>query len=156
MTLMAEIAGVWGQPNFQAKPLFAEMVGSLGLVSAWLMALDVAKLVPKVGSSLGAVDAFTATWAIGKTTQAYFESGQALNAVALRQVFKQSRKTGEAVYSYNEPAIAEQQQTHTAQIKALTARLKVNQLTSEDYQRQIQKLLITVKQLQQSQKNKEV
>jgi nucleotide-binding universal stress UspA family protein/uncharacterized protein (DUF697 family) len=73
MTLMAEIAGVWGQPNFQARPLFAEMVGSLGLVSAWLMALDVAKLVPKVGSSLGAVDAFTATWAIGKTTQAYFE-----------------------------------------------------------------------------------
>lgn len=145
-TLIAEIAGVWGQSNFQTKPLFAEMVGSLGLVSAWLMALDMAKLVPKVGSSIGAMDAFTATWAIGKTTQAYFESCQALNSVALRQVFKQSRKAGEAVYYYNEPAIAEQQQTHAAQIKTLTTHLKAGQLTSENYQKQIQQLLITVKQ----------
>ncbi|NJR75136.1 MAG: hypothetical protein HC773_18860, partial [Scytonema sp. CRU_2_7] len=53
-------------------------------------------------SSLGAVDAFTATWAMGKTTQAYFESGQALNSIALRQVFKQARKAGELIYSYNE------------------------------------------------------
>lgn len=143
--LIAEIAGVWGQPNFHARPLFAEMVGSLGLVSAWLMALDIAKLVPKVGSNIGAVDAFTATWAMGKTTQAYFESGQVLVSVALRQVFKQARKAGEAVYYYNEPAISEQQQLHSAEIKALTNYLKMGKLTSKDYQAQIQQLLIPVK-----------
>ncbi len=144
-TLMAEIAGIYGYPSFQVKPLFAEMIGGLGLVSAWLMALDIAKLVPKIGSSIGAMDAFTATWAIGKTAQAYFESGQELKSVGLRQVFKQARKEGESPYCYNEPAITEQQQFYAVQIKLLTTQLKTGKLTSARYQHCIQQLLVVVK-----------
>lgn len=144
--LIAEIAAVWGQSNFQARLLFGKIVGSLGLVSVWLLVLDVAKLVPKAGSNIGAVDAFTATWAIGKTTQAYFESGQTLDAVTLQQIFKQARKAGQTVYAFNEPAISEQQQTHSAQIKILTTHLKLGKLTPEEYHKQIQQMLITVKQ----------
>jgi nucleotide-binding universal stress UspA family protein/uncharacterized protein (DUF697 family)/tellurite resistance protein len=150
-TLMAEIAGVWGHSGFQVKPLFTKMVGSLGLVSAWLMALDIAKLVPKIGSNIGAIDAFTATWAMGKAAQSYFESKQAgngkeLKSVALRQVFKQARKAGEVAYFYSEPAIAEQQQLHAAQIRLLTNQLKTGKLTSAHYQQCIQQLLVVVQQ----------
>jgi nucleotide-binding universal stress UspA family protein/tellurite resistance protein/uncharacterized protein (DUF697 family) len=144
-TLIAEIAGIWGDSKFLVKPFFAEMVGSLGLVSAWLMALDMAKLVPKVGTSLGSVDAFTATWAMGQTANAYFEGEKALSAIALRQMFKQNRKSAEAVYDYHELAIAEQQQANVNQIKSLTEALRSKKLTSDVYQKRLQQLLVTVK-----------
>ncbi|NJM24148.1 MAG: hypothetical protein HC907_39130 [Richelia sp. SM1_7_0] len=65
-SLIYEIAGLWGYQKFKTKPLLEGMVGHLGLISAWLIAVDVTKLVPKLGSAIGAADAFTATWAMGK------------------------------------------------------------------------------------------
>ena len=146
-TLVSEIAGLWGYPKFPVKPLFEKMVGSLSLVSAWLTALDLAKLVPKWGSRIGAADAFVATWAMGKTANSYFESGQELTPIALRQVFKQAKKEGEAVYRHNQVALAQQQQTHKAEIESLTEQLKAKKLTLKEYQKEIQQLLVMVKQL---------
>ena len=149
MILIADIADMWGAVDFAVKPFFEEMVGSLGLVSAWLMALDLAKLVPNVGTSLGAADAFTATWAMGQTTATYFETlateSAGLEANALRQLFKQNRKSAEAIYDRDELAISEQKQSHATQMKTLTDGLKTGKLTSEAYQKQLQQLLLTVK-----------
>jgi nucleotide-binding universal stress UspA family protein/uncharacterized protein (DUF697 family) len=143
--LIAEIAGIWNNEKFAVKPFFEEMVGSLGLVTAWLMGLDLAKLVPKVGTSLGAADAFTATWAMGETTNAYFESGCTLTKTMLRQRFKQARKSAERIYDDRELAIAERRQKSEREIKYLTEALKAGKLTSENYQKQIQQILLTVK-----------
>jgi nucleotide-binding universal stress UspA family protein/uncharacterized protein (DUF697 family)/tellurite resistance protein len=149
MILIAEIADMWGTVDFAVKPFFEEMVGSLGLVSAWLMALDLAKLVPNVGTSLGAADAFTATWAMGQTTATYFETldtkSAGLEPNMLRQLFKQNRKSAEAIYDRDELTIAEQKQAHATQMKVLTDGLKTGKLTSETYQKQLQQLLLTVK-----------
>jgi nucleotide-binding universal stress UspA family protein/uncharacterized protein (DUF697 family) len=144
MTLISEIAGLWGHPNFKAKPLLESMVGSLALVSAWLIAVDVAKLVPKVGRDLAAVDAFLATWAMGKAAHLYFESEKSLPSTKLRQSFRRFRKTGEAVYQRYEKAIAEQQQLHTASIRAITDEFKAGKLTPELYQQKMQRLLVFV------------
>ncbi len=149
MILIAEIADLWGATEFAVKPFFEEMVGSLGLVSAWLMALDLAKLVPKVGASFGAADAFTATWAMGQTTVVYFEAANSqpevtLDAVSLRQLFKQHRKTAEAMYDRHEFAIEAQKQEHTAQIESLTKAAKAGTLSTENYQKRLQQLLLTV------------
>ncbi len=148
MILIAEIADIWGAAEFDVKPFFEEMVGSLGLVSAWLMALDLTKLVPKVGSSLGAADAFTATWAIGQTTAIYFEAAHSqpevtLDSIALRQLFKQNRKSAEAIYDRNELTIESQKQEHAAQIKALTEAVKTGKIPTEKYQKRLQQLLLT-------------
>jgi nucleotide-binding universal stress UspA family protein/tellurite resistance protein/uncharacterized protein (DUF697 family) len=145
-TLMAEIAAIWGEPEFAVQPFFQEMVGSLGLVSAWLMALDVAKLVPKVGKSLGSTDAFTATWAMGQTSDAYFASGQTLSRTELRQMFRQIRKSAEATYDQNEATIGELQQEHTGQIKSLTDGLRSGKLTIDSYQKRLQQMLLVTKQ----------
>jgi nucleotide-binding universal stress UspA family protein/tellurite resistance protein/uncharacterized protein (DUF697 family) len=145
-TLMAEIAAIWGEPEFAVQPFFQEMVGSLGLVSAWLMALDVAKLVPKVGKSLGSTDAFTATWAMGQTSDAYFASGQTLSRTELRQLFRQIRKSAEAIYDQNEAAIGDLQQEHTGQIKSLTDGLRSGKLTIDSYQKRLQQMLLVTKQ----------
>jgi nucleotide-binding universal stress UspA family protein/tellurite resistance protein/uncharacterized protein (DUF697 family) len=145
-TLMAEIAAIWGEPEFAVQPFFQEMVGSLGLVSAWLMALDVAKLVPKVGKSLGSTDAFTATWAMGQTSDAYFASGQTLNRTELRQMFRQIRKSAEAIYDQNEATIGDLQQEHTGQIKSLTDGLRSGKLTIDSYQKRLQQMLLVAKQ----------
>jgi nucleotide-binding universal stress UspA family protein len=144
MTLIADIAGLWGCPNFRAKPLMEAMVGSLGLVSAWLIAVDVAKLVPKVGSDLAAVDAFLATWGIGKAAHLYFEAEQDLKPAKLRQSFRRFRKMGEAPYHRYEKAITEQQQMYTESIRDLTEELKAGKLTPERYQHKIQRLLVSV------------
>jgi nucleotide-binding universal stress UspA family protein/uncharacterized protein (DUF697 family) len=144
--LISEIAGLWGYPKFDAKSLLEDMVGSLRLVSAWLTALDLAKLVPKLGSSIGTADAFTATWAMGKVANVYFENGQELQPVTLRQAFRKARKEGEKIYQLNESAISKQQKTHETQIKSLTEDLKTSKLTLEVYQKKIQQLLVTVRQ----------
>jgi nucleotide-binding universal stress UspA family protein/uncharacterized protein (DUF697 family) len=151
--LISEIAGLWGYPKFDAKSLLEDMVGSLGLVSAWLIALDIAKFVPKLGSSIGTADAFTATWAMGKVANIYFENGQELKPVTLRQAFRKARKEGEKIYQLNESAIAKQQKIHETKIKSLTADLKTSKLTLEVYQKQIQQLLVTVKQPSYSHSN---
>jgi nucleotide-binding universal stress UspA family protein/uncharacterized protein (DUF697 family)/tellurite resistance protein len=148
MILITEIADMCGIVDFAVKPFFEKMVGSLGLVSAWLMALDLAKLVPNVGTSLGAADAFTATWAMGKTTATYFETIYPESSgmeSTLRQLFKQNRKAAEDIYDREELAIAEQKQEHATQIKALTEGLKTGKLTSEVYQKRLQQLLLAVK-----------
>ena len=150
MILIAEIADIWGESEFLVKPFFEEMVGSLGLVSAWLMALDLAKLVPNVGASLGAVDAFTATWAMGQTTAAYFEAAYsepkvALESASLRQLFKQNRKSAETIYDLNELAVGEHKREHAAQIKLLTEGLRTGKLTAQIYQNRLQQLLLTEK-----------
>jgi nucleotide-binding universal stress UspA family protein/uncharacterized protein (DUF697 family) len=149
MNLIAEIADIWGTTEFAVKPFFEEMVGSLGLVSAWLMALDLTKLVPKVGASLGAADAFTATWAMGQTTVVYFEAAASqpkvtLDSIALRQLFKQNRKFAEAIYDRNELTIESQKQEHATQIKGLTEAVKAGKLPTESYQKRLQQLLLTV------------
>ena len=151
MNLIAEIADVWGTNEFAVKPFFEEMVGSLGLVSAWLMALDLTKLVPKVGASLGAADAFTATWAMGQTTVVYFETAASkpqvtLDSIALRQLFKQNRKFAEAIYDRNELTIEAQKQEHGTQIKGLTEAVKAGKMPTESYQKRLQQLLLTVNQ----------
>jgi nucleotide-binding universal stress UspA family protein/uncharacterized protein (DUF697 family) len=150
MILIAEIAEISGATEFTVKPFFEEMVGSLGLVSAWLMALDLTKLVPKVGASLGAADAFTATWAMGQTTVVYFEAANSqpevtLDAIALRQLFKQNRKSAEAIYDRNELTIEAQKQEHSAQIETLTKAAKAGTLSTESYQKRLQDLLLTLK-----------
>ena len=157
MNLIAEIADIWGTTEFAVKPFFEEMVGSLGLVSAWLMALDLTKLVPKFGASLGAADAFTATWAMGQTTTIYFEaaasqpevtldsiSSPERSANALRQLFKQNRKFGETIYDRNELTIEAQKQEHATQIKGLTEAVKAGKLPTESYQKRLQQLLLAV------------
>ncbi len=151
MSLIAEIADIWGTNEFAVKPFFEEMVGSLGLVSAWLMALDLTKLVPKVGASLGAADAFTATWAMGQTTVIYFEAAASkpevtLDSSALRQLFKQNRKFAEAIYDRNELTIEAQKQEHATQIKGLTEAVKAGKMPTESYQKRLQQLLLTVNQ----------
>jgi nucleotide-binding universal stress UspA family protein/tellurite resistance protein/uncharacterized protein (DUF697 family) len=149
MILIGEIADMCGVGEFAVKPFFEEMVGSLGLVSAWLMALDLAKLVPNVGTSLGAADAFTATWAMGQTTATYFGTiypeSSGLESNALRQLFKQNRKAAEDIYDRDELAISEQKQSYASEMKTLTDGLKTGKLTSETYQKQLQQLLLTVK-----------
>ncbi len=148
MILITEIADMCGIVDFAVKPFFEKMVGSLGLVSAWLMALDLAKLVPNVGTSLGAADAFTATWAMGKTTATYFDTiypESSSMESTLRQLFKQNRKAAEDIYDREELAINEQKQEHATQIKALTEGLKTGKLTSEIYQKRLQQLLLAVK-----------
>jgi nucleotide-binding universal stress UspA family protein/uncharacterized protein (DUF697 family)/tellurite resistance protein len=148
MILITEIADMCGIVDFAVKPFFEKMVGSLGLVSAWLMALDLAKLVPNVGTSLGAADAFTATWAMGKTTATYFETIYPESSgmeSTLRQIFKQNRKAAEDIYDREELTIAEQKQEHATQIKTLTEGLKTGKLTSEIYQKRLQQLLLAVK-----------
>ncbi len=115
------------------------------------MALDLTKLVPKVGASLGAADAFTATWAMGQTTVVYFETAASkpqvtLDSIALRQLFKQNRKFAEAIYDRNELTIEAQKQEHGTQIKGLTEAVKAGKMPTESYQKRLQQLLLTVNQ----------
>ncbi|NJR14807.1 MAG: universal stress protein [Calothrix sp. CSU_2_0] len=145
-SLISEIAALWGHQKFKPKPLLETMVVNLGLVSAWLVAVDITKLVPKLGSAIASADAFTATWAMGKAANSYFSSGQQLDKSALRQTFRQARKEGDVVYQRNQSAISQQQKVHATQIKSLTEDLRAGRLILEEYQKQIQKLLVTIKQ----------
>ena len=142
--LIVEIGNLWGYTDLDAKELFEEIVGSLGLVSAWLTAIDLAKLLPRLGSDLAANDAFTATWAIGKTMNAYCDSDRQLNSTTLRQLFKQFRKDGDEIYRQNEWAIAEQQSVHQIYIKTHTEDLKAKKLSLDVYKQQIQQRLLLV------------
>ncbi len=139
--LISEIGGIWGYPHLEPQSLFEGIVGSLGFVSAWLTAIDIAKLLPNLGTNLAASDAFMATWAIGKTTNAYCESQCQLSSITLRQMFKQARKEGEAIYRQNEWAIVEQQNTHKLQIKKLTEEIRAKKLTLDNYKQMVRQQL---------------
>ncbi|MCC3406366.1 MAG: universal stress protein [Microcoleus sp. PH2017_10_PVI_O_A] len=142
--LISEVGGLWGYTDLESQSLFEGIVGSLGFVSAWLTAIDIAKLLPNLGTNLGASDAFMATWAIGKTMNAYCESDRKLSSSAMRQMFKQSRKEGEAIYRKNEWAIVEQQNSHKFQIKKLTEDLRARKLALDDYKRLVRQQLFSI------------
>jgi nucleotide-binding universal stress UspA family protein/uncharacterized protein (DUF697 family) len=142
--LISEVGGLWGYKDLESQSLFEGIVGSLGFVSAWLTAIDIAKLLPNLGTNLGASDAFMATWAIGKTMNAYCQSDRKMSSLAMRQMFKQARKEGEAIYRKNEWAIVEQQNTHKLQIKNLTEDLRAKKLGLDVYKRLVRQQLFSI------------
>jgi hypothetical protein len=72
-------------------------------------------------------------------------SFQERSAIALRQLFKQNRKSAEAIYDRHELTIDAQKQEHSAQIETFTKAAKAGTLSTEKYQKQLQQLLLTVK-----------
>lgn len=143
--LISEVGGLWGYTDVESESLFEGIVGSLGFVSAWLTAIDIAKLLPNLGTNLGASDAFMATWAIGKTMDAYCQSDRQMSNSAMRQMFKQARKEGEAIYRKNEWAIVEQQNTHKLPIKKLTEDIRAKKLGLDVYKRLVRQQLFSIK-----------
>ena len=142
--LISEVGGLWGYTDLESQSLFEGIVGSLGFVSAWLTAIDIAKLLPNLGTNLGASDAFMATWAIGKTMNAYCESDRQMSSLAMRQMFKQARKEGEAIYRKNEWAIVEQQNTHKLPIRKLTEDIRAKKLGLDVYKRLVRQQLFSI------------
>jgi len=142
--LISEVGGLWGYTDLESQSLFEGIVGSLGFVSAWLTAIDIAKLLPNLGTNLGASDAFMATWAIGKTMNAYCQSDRKMSNSAMRQMFKQARKEGEAIYRKNEWAIVEQQNTHKLPIKKLTEDIRAKKLGLDVYKRLVRQQLFSI------------
>jgi small GTP-binding protein len=86
--MVLRIAAIYGEPMSaqHAKELMATIAGGLALR---FLAQEAAKLLPGPGWVIAGAIAAIGTWAIGQVAVQYFEHGKKLNAMQLRNQYKQ-------------------------------------------------------------------
>lgn len=144
--MMRNIGAKWGYPNDRdALGIFGSIFGGFGpfaaAFTARAMVSSVGRFVPFVGNSTAASFWFVQTWGIGQATNQFYANGRQMDAGALKKLFRDARKEGEAVYKGHAEAIAARQKATEPQIKAFSEDLKVGKITQQEYQVNIQEIL---------------
>jgi uncharacterized protein (DUF697 family) len=142
LKMIRDIGGLWGHVvDRQAAKSILYGVG-LG-TGARLAVNNLAKLLPVWGSVIGATTSFVSTYALGKTIEKVFSSGQTAEAAAekLRDEFKANEAEAKAVYENQKDVIIESQRTNKSALDALTADLKSGKITQDEFDTKVVELV---------------
>ncbi len=141
LDLAQSIGQVWGYSRSR-EDLKRAIMQTLGLTGVRIAISNLSKLIMPLGMAVGATTGFASTWAIGKVADRYFASGCNLDAATLKQIFRTAQQEGQAKYQEREQEITANKQQLEGQIASLSQQLKDGAITQEEYQAQLQKLLV--------------
>ena len=118
------------------------LIASVGVAVGARMALsNFAKLVPGLGSAVGAATAFAATWAIGRLGIAFFENDGKLDVDLLKKAYESGQKEGKDAYKANKEAIDSHAAAKKDELASLATARKEGTLSEEEYQAKVARLL---------------
>ncbi len=141
LDLAQSIGEVWGYSRSR-DDLKRALLRTLGVTGVRIAVSNLSKIIIPLGMVVGATTGFTSTWAIGRVADRYFASGCDLDAAKLKQIFRTAQQEGQVKYKEREQEITTKKQQVEEQVTSLSQQLRDGVITQEEYQAQLQKLLV--------------
>jgi len=139
-----EICTLWGQP-LTGKDKWARFGAILSLATAQSAAHSLIKLIPVWGSLAGAVGgaigSYVVVGAIGRSVDYHFSQGGQTTPAELRKVFTEQKAELKKAYADDKAKIESARAKHTVALGVLAKRLEAKEITSAEYQKQVDALV---------------
>lgn len=120
------------------KAAIKAMLGTFGVGKGLRIAISsLAKLIPGWGSIVGAVGAFSTTYALAQVCRKYFESGGQVSLDSLKDFFTQKKEEGKRQYEQQKETIAANNAEVAKEITEIGTKLKTGELKLKDYDQRI-------------------
>lgn len=137
--MVHDIARTLGQPN--DKDTVQLMFETLGVGSGLQLAVyELCKLIPGIGSAVGAAGAFASTYGLGQVAVIFYEGGGKASMESLKPVYERERKSGRAEYEKHKASIRAAQEAHKEELKALAFDLQQGKITPVEYEKKVDEL----------------
>lgn len=123
------------------KAAIKAMLGTFGIGKGLRIAISsLAKLIPGWGSIVGAVGAFSTTYALAQVCRKYFESGGQVSLDSLKDFFRQKKEEGKQCYEQQKEALVANNAEVAKEINEIGTKLKTGELKLKDYDQRISEL----------------
>lgn len=134
VALAKDIARFWGRQmdSVSARRKLAEFGVGTG---ARIAITNVLKIFPGWGAAVGALTAYASTYAVGRTMDRYFSSGEGLDAAQLVAEFEKAKAEGKTVYEEDKRTIADREAAGRDQVKELGRQLERGDISPEEFVR---------------------
>lgn len=137
MGMVYELGTIYG--HHLDKASIKAMLSTFGIGKGLRIAISsLAKLVPGWGSIVGAVGAFSTTYALAQVAKKYFESSRRLSLDSLKPLFAQKEEEGKKQFELQKDSIANPEVAE--QIKRIGEKVSTGELKPEQLQRHISEL----------------
>lgn len=137
--LVYDTAALFGKRA--SKETIQLMFETLGVgVGARIGISALCKLVPGLGSLVGAASSFASTYALGKVAYVYFEKEQSVSFEQLKDLYREEQARGKAEFQKQKGAIRDASRTHTQRLKSLASDLQQGKITQKEYEQKIDEL----------------
>lgn len=123
------------------KPAIKAMLGTFGIGKGLRIAISsLAKLIPGWGSIVGAVGAFSTTYALAQVCRKYFESGGQVSLDSLKDLFSQKKEEGKRQYEQQKETIVANNAEIAKEMAEIGTKLRTGELKLKDYDQRISEL----------------
>jgi uncharacterized protein (DUF697 family) len=137
--MVYDIAGLHGQRA--DKHTVQLMFETLGVGTGCQIAIfELAKLVPGIGSVIGATGSFASTFALGKVCDVYYKSEGKTTIESLKPMYREERQKGKAEFQKHKEALAEAHEHHEDEIRQLAFELQQGKISTKEYEERMDKL----------------
>ena len=137
--MVHDIAGIVGQKT--DSDTVQLMFETLGVGTGCQIAIiELIKLIPGLGSLIGAAGSFASTYGLGKVAYIYFKSDGKRSIESLKPVYLEERQRGKAEYEKHKDAVAEAHDHHDDDIRKLAFDLQQGKITTREYEEKMDQL----------------
>lgn len=137
--LVYDIAALFGKRT--DKKTVQLLFETLGVgVGARIGISALSKLVPGLGSLVGAASSFASTYALGKVAYVYFEKEENVPPAELKSLYREEQARGKAEFQRQKGAINEASRTHSQRLKTLAYDLQQGKITQAEYEKKVDAL----------------
>lgn len=137
--MVRDIGQRWGHKV--DKQAAVSLLGGLGLGTGARMAVsNLAKLVPAWGNVVGVTTAFASTWALGKVSEKYFESGMKVDVATLKADFLVAQTEGRKAYDAHKELVESKRKLNEAAVQTLGADVTAGKIGQMEYSTRIEQL----------------
>ena len=117
------------------------MFETLGVGTGCQIAIiELCKLIPGLGSLIGAAGSFASTYALGKVAYIYFKSDGSRSIESLKPVYLEEKQRAKAEYAKHKDALAEAHEHHDDEIRKLAFDLQQGKITAREYEEKLDQL----------------
>jgi uncharacterized protein (DUF697 family) len=124
------------------KQAARSLLFSMGVGIGMRIALNnLVRFIPGWGSVVAGGTSFATTWGIGKVADQYFANDGKLEPAELKSLFKTAKKEGEKEASANKDKIEDARKASEAQLKELAEKRQRGEISEEEFQAGVDKLI---------------
>ena len=117
------------------------MFETLGVGAGCQLAiLELARLIPGIGSVIGAAGSFASTYGLGKVADVYYKNDGKTPIEALKPLYLEERKKGKAEFEKHKEVLAEAHDHHEDEIRQLAFELQQGKISTKEYEEKMDKL----------------
>jgi uncharacterized protein (DUF697 family)/tellurite resistance protein len=136
------VAALWGHQLTRAERV-ARFGGTLAVGVAGAAIQSLLHFVPVVGSVVHGMTSYVTTIALGYAVSRSFAADGKLSKEELEKAFAEGKMLGKKAYEEDKAKLTSTAAQHEAEIRALSKKLEANEITIEEYEAQLSRLLGT-------------